>query len=99
MERMNTQPGPIKSLHSLESFILLQLQLSSAVGATYMGAKFAKIEFPRDYSLNSKVFFLKTVLVTHYHPVFCVSMHLSSSESIKIEDYLISQLHFVQKFW
>jgi hypothetical protein len=33
LERMNTQPGPIKSLHSLESFTLLQLQLSLSVGA------------------------------------------------------------------
>ncbi|EFX80087.1 hypothetical protein DAPPUDRAFT_51732, partial [Daphnia pulex] len=59
LEGVNTQPRPIKSLHSLERFTLLQLQLSLAVGATYIGAKFAKIEFLRDY--NSKVFFSKTV--------------------------------------
>ncbi len=61
LEGVNTQPGPRKSSHLLERFTLLQLQTSLAVGAAYMGAKFAKIEFPRDYSLNSKVFFSKTV--------------------------------------
>jgi N-acetylglucosamine kinase len=61
LEGVNTQTGPRKSSHSLERFTLLQLQTSLAVGAAYMGAKFAKIEFPRDYSLNSKVFFSKTI--------------------------------------
>lgn len=61
LEGVKTQPGPKKSLNSLKCFSLLQLQSTLAVGAAYMGAKFAKIEFPRDYSLNSKVFFSKTM--------------------------------------
>ena len=61
LEGVKTQPGQKKSLNSLKRFSLLQLQSTLAVGAAYMGAKFAKIEFPRDYSLNSKVFFSKTM--------------------------------------
>ena len=56
-EGANTQPGPRKSPNSLKCFTLLQLQTTLAVGAAYLGAKCAKIEFPRDYSLNAKVFF------------------------------------------
>lgn len=57
LEGASTQPGPRKSSHSLSRFNLLQLQTSLAVGAAYLGAKFAKVEFPRDYSLNANVFF------------------------------------------
>lgn len=59
-EGASTQPGPRKTSNCLERFTLLQLQSTLAVGAAYMGAKFAKIDFPRDYGSNSKVFFSKT---------------------------------------
>lgn len=59
-EGANTQPGPRKCPNALERFSLLQLQTTLAVGAAYMGAKFAKIDFPREYGRNSKVFFSKT---------------------------------------
>lgn len=61
IEGARTQPGPRKSLHPLRRFTLLQLQASLAVGAAYLGAKFADLELPRDYSLNANVFFATTL--------------------------------------
>lgn len=52
-----TQPGPRKSLHFLGSIRLLSLKQSLALGAAYLGAKEGKINFPKDYSLNTNEFF------------------------------------------
>jgi hypothetical protein len=52
-----TQPGPRKSLHSLGAIRLLSLKQSLALGAAYLGAKEGKINFPKDYSLNTNEFF------------------------------------------
>lgn len=52
-----TQPGPKETFNVLTLVSLMQLQTSLAVGAAYLGAKFAKEEFPREYSLNAKVFY------------------------------------------
>ena len=57
IEGAQTQPGPRHSPNSLRSFTLLKLRTSLAVGAAYLGAKAAKVELPRDYSLNANVFY------------------------------------------